>query len=151
MRRGGKKAAPRIGRYINGNGLVPDLVLCSTAERAHQTLELVSAEWDRRSDGPAVKVEMRASLYLATPPDLLAAINTIAPEVESAMIIGHNPGLAMLARLLVTKGDPRGIKTMEAKFPTAALAVITFDVDDWQAVSRGMGKLQSFVRPKDLT
>lgn len=145
----GRKAAPLIGRHISGRGLVPGLVLCSTAERARQTLELVSAEWEWPA-GDGVKVEMRASLYLCPPGELLAVIGRLDDDIECAMIIGHNPGMALLAGQLAAKGDPRGMKTMAAKFPTAALAVLDLDVESWKAAAPGTASLQSFVRPKDL-
>ncbi|MDH3662842.1 MAG: histidine phosphatase family protein [Alphaproteobacteria bacterium] len=146
----GRKAAPLIGRHISGRDLVPALVLCSTAERARQTLELVVAEWER-AVGDGAKVEMRASLYLASVGELLSAIRRLDDDIESVMMIGHNPGMAILASQLAATGDPEALKTMAAKFPTAALAVLDFEVSSWQAVGPGTGGLQSFVRPKDLT
>lgn len=145
----GLKAAPLIGRHISGRQLVPDLVLCSTAERARQTLELVIAEWER-STGDGVTVEMRTSLYLAPPGELLATLKRLDDGVETLLIIGHNPGLGILAGQLAAKGDPRGMKSLARNFPTAALAVIDFDVETWSDVAPGSGYLQSFVRPKDL-
>lgn len=145
----GRRAAPLIGRHISRHGLVPDLVLCSTAERARQTLELVIAEWER----PAVdraKVEMRSSLYLAQPGEMLAAIRRIDDAVERLMIIGHNPGMATLAMRLAAKGDPQSMVIMAAKYPTAALAVLDFEMDRWAAIAPGSGYLHAFVRPKDL-
>lgn len=145
----GRRAAPLIGRHISRQGLVPDLVLCSTAERTRQTLELVIAEWERPA-GDSAKVEMRASLYLSPPGELLASIRRLEDDIECAMIIGHNPGIAVLAGQLAATGDPHGMKAMAAKFPTAALAVLDLDVDSWKEATPGTGCLQSFVRPKDL-
>ncbi len=146
----GRKAAPLIGRHISGRGLIPDLVLCSTAERARQTLELVGAEWDRTAGGFETSVEMRASLYLATPGEMLATLRRLGDDIASVMIIGHNPGMATLTRRLAATGDPRGMKTLAAKFPTAALAVLELAIGGWQEITPGCGHLQSFVRPKDL-
>lgn len=145
----GRRAAPLIGRHIDNRDLLPDLVLCSAAARARQTLELVAAEWDQ-AGGKTVDVEMQASLYLASVGELMAALRRLDDRTQSVMIIGHNPGMAMLASQLVAKGDPRGMKTMAAKYPTAALAVIDLDIDGWTKLTPGSGYLQSFVRPKDL-
>ncbi|MEM8950697.1 MAG: histidine phosphatase family protein [Pseudomonadota bacterium] len=145
----GRRAAPLIGRHISGRGLVPDLVLCSTAVRAKQTLELVIAEWERSANDGA-KIEMRASLYLSPPGEMLAAIRRVDDAMMSTLVIGHNPGMEVLAGRLAAKGDPSGMKSMAAKFPTAALAVFDFDVDSWKDVAPGRGHLQSFIRPKDL-
>ena len=146
----GRKAAPLMGRHISRAGLHPDLVLCSSALRARQTWELVAAEWDSAAAYGPPRLEMRSSLYLAPPGEILLMLRRVDDEVGTVMVIGHNPGMATLARLLAVTGDPRGLNTINAKFPTAALAVITFDIDHWRALAPGSGFLQSFVRPKDL-
>lgn len=145
----GRRAAPLIGRYMSARGLTPDLVLCSTAVRARQTLELVTAEWERMArDNP--KVAMRASLYLASAIELLATVRRLDDDVESVMVVGHNPGIATFAGTLASGGDRKGIETMAAKFPTAALAVIDLDVTAWDEAEPGSGRLAAFIRPKDL-
>lgn len=146
----GRKAAPLIGRHISGQSLVPDLVLCSTAVRARQTLELVIAEWDRAA-GDDAQVDMRAALYLATVGEMLSAIRRLDDDIECVMIIGHNPGMAILADELASKGDPEHLQAMATKFPTAALAVLDFETSSWEAIAPGTGRLRTFVRPRDLT
>jgi phosphohistidine phosphatase len=146
----GLRTAPVIGRHMSGCGLVPDLVLCSTAVRARQTLELVSAEWEREA-GAAPKVMLRASLYLASAGELFATVRRLDDDVACTMIVGHNPGLATFAGRLVRDGDPPGLKAMGEKFPTAALAVIDLDLRAWNEAAPGCGHLVSFVRPRDLT
>ncbi|MEL6961648.1 MAG: histidine phosphatase family protein [Pseudomonadota bacterium] len=145
----GQRAAPLMGRYISGHGLLPDMVLCSTAVRARQTLELVTAEWET-ADGEEIKVVMRSSLYLASVAELLAIVRRTDDDVESIMLIGHNPGLATFAGLASGRGDSASLRAMAMKFPTAALAVIDFDADRWNTVAHGDGLLRSFTRPKDL-
>ena len=145
----GRRAAPLIGRHISARALIPDLVLCSSAERARQTLELVRAEWDAAFSS-AAKVDMRKALYLATPGDMLEMLRRLNDRIKTVLLIGHNPGMAMLAERLAARGDPRGMKAMTKKFPTAALAVLDFDIKTWRLLDHGQGELQSFVRPKDL-
>jgi len=147
----GRSAAPLIGRHISGYGLIPDLVVCSSAERARQTLELVHAEWDDGVDEKTPRVEMRAALYLAAPSDMLAMLRRLDDGIKTVMLVGHNPGMGMLAMRLAAKGDPRGMKTMARNFPTAALAVLDLEIASWRALDPGCGYLQSFIRPKDLT
>ena len=145
----GRRAAPLIGRHISAKGIVPDLVLCSTAERARQTLELVAAEWERGEVGRA-KVEMHSSLYLASLRELLAAVKRLSDDIASVMIIGHNPGMAAFAGRLAADGDSKAMKTLASKYPTAALAVIDVDAGSWKDMALGEGRLKAFVRPKDL-
>jgi phosphohistidine phosphatase len=146
----GRRAAPLIGRYISSHDLIPDLVLCSSAERARQTLELVRAEWDRSGSASDFKVETRAALYLATPGEMMAMLRRLGNDVSAVMLIGHNPGMEVLAKRLAAKGDSKIIDMMTAKFPTAALAVLDLDIGRWKSLEVGCGHLRSFIRPKDL-
>jgi phosphohistidine phosphatase len=66
------------------------------------------------------------------------------------MLIGHNPGLGHLAGSLCGSGPRKALERMRAKFPTGALAVIEFDIDRWNELAAGTGRLRAFVRPKDL-
>ncbi len=147
----GRSAAPLLGRYLSRQGMHPDLVLCSSAVRAYQTWELVSAEWDQVDKAGSPPVEMRSSLYLANPIELQSTIKRIGDDIKTVMIIGHNPGMAQLAARLVIGGDPRGMKSMTKKFPTAALAIIQLPIESWSLLRAGQGRLEAFVRPKDLT
>ena len=70
------------------------------------------------------------------------------------MVVGHNPGLedlaTKLAREPVRRKERARRDVLEEKFPTAALAVLDFDVDKWRDIRTGEGALVDFVRPKDL-
>src|SRR5215216_6730711 len=93
----GRRAATLVGQYLHAAGVHPDLVLCSSATRARQTLELLPLA--RMTD-----VLIEDQLYGAGPHELLARLRRIPAAVGSALLIGHNPGLEELARELV--GDP---------------------------------------------
>ncbi|MDA7946635.1 MAG: histidine phosphatase family protein [Hyphomicrobiaceae bacterium] len=140
----GEKAAPRMGRYMAAENLEPDIVLCSTAARARQTLELAAAEW---TSSPEIRLE--EGLYHAGPADMLRALRNLGEAYDHAMLIGHNPGMHALAINLSGTGDEAGLEAMEFKFPTAALAVIDFD-GTWPAVATGQGRLRRFVVPREL-
>lgn len=143
----GKTDAPLMGAFFVDNDVIPDLVLCSSSVRTRQTAELAMAKLpeDRR---PKLRIE--EVLYLASARTLLARIQKLAASVGHVMIIGHNPGLQMLAIELAGEGDPKAIAAIEAKLPTAALVQITFDVADWSAVNSGTGHLDRLVTPKML-
>ena len=70
------------------------------------------------------------------------------------MVVGHNPGLedlaTKLAREPVRRKERARRDVLEEKFPTAALAVLDFDIQKWRDIVPGEGKLVDFVRPKDL-
>ncbi|WP_294213590.1 histidine phosphatase family protein [uncultured Sphingomonas sp.] len=141
----GRRAAVAMGRRLRELGLIFDRVIASPAVRVTETVAEVekglgralSPAWDRR-------------LYLASAPTLLDAVHEAAADARSLLLIGHNPGLEELTMLLVpdTAGGLRDV--VEEKYPTATLAEITFDTDDWTAISAGQGALTRFIRPRDV-
>jgi phosphohistidine phosphatase len=136
----GRRDAPVIGRWLREHGYVPDAVVCSIARRTRQTWDLVSAEL---GGSPSVRFEPRA--YAASALTLLYLVRELPPQVASALLIGHNPGIAELAGSLgAAGGEPRAIR-----FPTAAVAVLEF-AGDWAALEPGRARLVDFTTPADL-
>jgi phosphohistidine phosphatase len=120
-------------------------VIASPAIRVAETLKEVEAGY-----GGGLSPRWERRIYLATPDDLLDLIQAAPPEAESILLVGHNPGLEELVLMLVPDGTngPRG--EVEAKYPTASMAELTFPVDRWEDVAEGGGDLVRFVRPRDL-
>ncbi|MDX6751345.1 histidine phosphatase family protein [Geminicoccaceae bacterium 1502E] len=141
----GERAAAVMGRFLRKNGLVPDLVLCSSACRARRTWQL--AVETLRQDPPLKELR---SLYLATPGRLLEIVRRQDPAVRRLLLVGHNPGMASLALRLTGEGEADELARMEEKFPTAALARLTFAGDGWREAGPGRFRLDRFVRPRDL-
>jgi phosphohistidine phosphatase len=141
----GRKAAPTVGAYMARHALVPELVVASTATRVRETLDLVLPAFGR-----APKVRHDARVYEAEAGALLDMLRETPRGVASLMIVGHNPGLAELAALLIASGKAEARARLAAKFPTAALAVIDFTGDDWGKLRPRSGKLERFIVPKAL-
>jgi phosphohistidine phosphatase len=141
----GRQAAPRMGRLLADRGWRPQRVLVSPAMRTRETWELVAAEL-----GLAPEPEFLEALYMGNPAKLLALIRNIPDDVQSAMLVGHNPGLETLAsRLAGGESDKTATGSMRAKFPTAALAVFALD-GSWKRLDFGSARLTHFIRPRDL-
>ncbi len=140
----GEKAAPSMGAYMAREGLVPDLVLCSTAKRALQTLELAETEWEIKPE-----IHYEEGLYHAGPAQMLRFLQALPASSGHAMIIGHNPGMHSLAVTLSGEGEGDALDSLEMKFPTAALAIIEFE-GDWKSILSGRGYLQRFLLPREL-
>lgn len=140
----GLRAAPRMGAYLAAHGLRPDHVVVSPARRTQETWTHVHAALG----GPdAQTVE---SIYEAPGRILLGVVRAAPAGAGSLLMIGHNPGLQDLALRLAGAGPEAARARLSAEFPTAALAVIAFDADDWASVAAGAGRLERFVAPKDL-
>ena len=139
----GQRDGKRIAKHLARLGIQAELVLCSTAERTRQTLELV-----RPALGTTGNTRLEAELYAASSDELLERIRGVAEEVASVMLIGHNPGLQDLALVLASGGV--GLERLQAKFPTAALATLTFANTSWSQLWHGDAVLAAFVAPKQL-
>jgi phosphohistidine phosphatase len=139
----GEKAAPQMAAYLAERGLVPDLVLCSAARRARQTLALALPAWKAQPE-----IDDAKALYLASVPTMLGIIRATPADVRHLMIIGHNPGIEMFARLAIGSGEAKARRALAAKFPTAAVAVITWDRESWADMQPGGGHLKLFMTPR---
>ena len=137
----GRRNADRMGRFIARHDLVPDLVIVSPAARTRQTHELASAHW------PDIPVIFRDSIYEASATNILMAIRSLGAECERVMVIGHNPGLAVLLGQLVETPPPDADLFY---FPTSCVADIGFDAATIDQISPESGRLISLVRVRDL-
>jgi phosphohistidine phosphatase len=138
----GRRAAKAIAGHLREQGIEPELVLCSTARRARETLERIEPALGT----PAVRIEVE--LYGATAAALLQRLRAVPDAVGSVMLIGHNPALHLLA-LDLARPAPT-LRELEAKYPTAALATLAFPGRTWRALDRGTAELADFVRPREL-
>lgn len=151
----GRRAAPLMAEYLAEHGLVPDRVLCSAAQRAKETWEIIARALEEDLDPPLpeagpIRVELRQDVYHASPRSLLDLLQGLDDAEAMVLLVGHNPTFEDLADILAGSGDLAGLDRMRRKFPTAALAVIDFPVGRWAQVQPAQGYLRAFVRPKDL-
>jgi len=141
----GRRDAPVAGRWLGRSGYVPDAVVCSTALRARETWELAAeglAEAVPAAAAPVVRYEPR--VYEATVLGLLMLVREFPDGWETALIVGHNPGLAeFTVGLTAPPPEP------PSAFPTAAVAVLGLP-GDWASTAPGEASLLSFAVPADM-
>jgi phosphohistidine phosphatase len=139
----GRRATRLLAEHLRREGISPQLVLCSFARRARETLDGIAPAL-----GEEAEVQVEADLYGATAGDLIERLHTIPDEVQSAMLIGHNPTMQSVALSLAARGEQ--LETAARKFPTGALATLTFE-GSWLELGPGDAELVAFVKPKDLS
>ncbi len=142
----GVRAGQAIGDFLSENGWTPDTVLCSAAKRTMETWQLVSDQLDAQPS-----VEFQHDLYHASPETILDVVKYQSDGSDRLLVVGHNPGIGETALYLIRDGSQKLTARLERKYPTGALAVITFPVDKWTDVKWRAGRLEEFVRPKDLS
>ncbi len=133
----GRKSAPRMGELLKQQGLVPDLIITSTARRAVDTAHAVVT-----STGYDGRIEVTRRLYLAEPDTYLEVLGELEARYERVLLVGHNPGISELVGRLT--GDA-------VEMPTAAIARIELAVPSLSAVHSGTrGRLVDLFKPKEL-
>ena len=145
----GRAAAPSMGNYMLRERLRPDLVLSSPSVRTRQTCELAFAAFPTPLD-----VRFESVLYLASVRTLLGRIRKAPVSSRHLMLVGHNPGLHLLALELIAapaKLPPAvGLADLKDKLPTGGLVVVEFECGTWSDAGPGRGRLACFVAPRML-
>lgn len=136
----GRDSAVAIGGWLAAKAYVPDVVLCSDATRTQETAALTLPALT-----PAPELQLMPLLYHAAPATI---IDLLRKQVAGTLaVIGHNPGIGMLATTLVANppGHPRF-----SDYPTCATTVIDFDIDTWREAKPHCGLCIDFTVPRDL-
>lgn len=131
----GLRTLPVMGETMFDHEFQPQLILSSPAKRAKQTAVLI-----RETAQIKGRIEYDERIYEASPHRLLEIVIETSERFASLMLVGHNPGLEGLIKILTGEIQP---------MPTAALAVVDLDAKTWSAVSADTGKLRMIIRPKD--
>jgi len=139
----GRKDAPRVGEWLYREGLVPDRVISSSAERARQTAIKVCKSMDFKKK----KIQWSDEVYNAGVKELLNVLARCPSEARTVLLVGHNPGLEDLVCYLAADEleEPSDGKVL----PTAALARLEMP-DDWGVLEAGCANVVSVTRPRKL-
>ena len=143
----GRQAAAAMAAEIKRLGLLPEIVLVSSARRTLQTL----AALDPWPTPP--RIEPMDALYLASKGDLLDVLRRAAPAASSLLLVGHNPGLHELALMLAgahSSAADQQASRLAAGYPSGALAEFSV-VTPWSELGETGTRLTRFLRPSDLT
>jgi len=134
----GEKDASRMGERLSELRLSVDRMLSSSAQRAVDTARLIA----KGIGYPESGIQEIGAFYNAEADTLLAEVQRTDPSYRHLALVGHNPGVSWLHRLLTGES---------VDMPTCAVAVIHFDVDDWQAVHTDTGWVAHYEYPKKLS
>jgi phosphohistidine phosphatase len=132
----GRRDAPAAGGALAGADLLPDLAVCSTALRARQTWELACGQW---GTPPPLRLDPR--LYGAGVPELLEVVHAMPAEVDTLLLVGHNPGAEELVLELAGDGLDDTLGEVREKFPTSAIAVLAWRGAGWRDLAPGTALL----------
>jgi phosphohistidine phosphatase len=132
----GQSSAQALGQWLRDTGHLPDQILCSSATRTQETCALLQLE---------NALQPEPELYLAAPHDMLRILH--GAQGDRVLMLGHNPGIAMLAEHLVETA-PEHARFRD--YPTGATLVLAFNITDWKDTKPGTGRALDFVVPREL-
>ena len=138
----GRNAVKRVRRHLEEAEILPQLVLCSPATRTRETLAGIEPAL-----GDETEITFDGALYGASAELLLRRLGRVPDEVESVLVIGHNPGLEDLATMLAGGGER--LPELQQKFPTGALATLAVP-GGWRELRPGAAELVGYVVPREL-
>ncbi len=136
----GRREAELAGDWLRAHIPAVDAVLCSTATRTRQTLERTRIE---------APVSYLDRLYDATPGAVITEINGVDPDVETLLVIGHEPAMSSVALGLATVegSNTTAAEHISTKFPTSAIAVLR-TAELWDQVTFSSAALVTFHVPR---
>ncbi|SFR96923.1 SixA phosphatase family protein [Yoonia litorea] len=131
----GRASARAIGAWLADNDYVPAIIHCSDAARTQETAELIMPYFDTRP-----KLRLSRRLYHAAPDTITDLVRKEKHDVVA--VIGHNPGIGMLANRIVTEppSHPRF-----HDYPTCATTIVDMATPDAKD-----GTCVDFIVPRDL-
>jgi len=133
----GERDAPRMGELLLDHGLVPDLIISSTATRARTTATIVAETCGFQHD-----IVFSDSLYLSGLPTYESMLRQISDNHQCVMVVGHNPEMEAMVEALTGRYQ---------RMPTAALAQVTLEIESWSELeSTGKYDLANIWRPREL-
>lgn len=134
----GLKDTLLMGNILKNNyKFKPDLILASYAKRTQLTAEFLCEPLGYNKE----KVQIEKNLYEAGVEDLLQEIKLIDNKVKNLLIVGHNPGLTLLANFLVD--------THVNNLVTCGTVAIEFETSTWENINVAKSKLLFIDEPKN--
>lgn len=118
----GSRNVTNMGTFILKKWGVPDLILSSSARRAHDTAILAAESLGY----PQEDIKTDQNLYFAPSRWIVNVISKLSDDVNRCLYVGHNPGVTELINDLGINLD---------NLPTASAACFEFHINSWSEIS----------------
>ncbi len=138
----GLEEAAAVGRYLLAQDRLPDLVLCSAAQRARQTRDILL---DAAGIAPASEID--DAVTRGDESTLLSRLREIPDEYGTVLVVGHNPTIHNLARALAKRGPDEARARLARAYVPATLTVLEFAVATWDEAGRSDALLRALYHP----
>ena len=127
-----------MAQMLASEGLIPEMILSSNANRALHTAVIFHRVLEMKPD--AFRIE--PDLYLAEVDETMDILFGIDDSIQSVMIFGHNPGFTELANYLS--------RLNISNIPTTGIVMLDFKTEKWTGISKGVIAGERFEYPGKL-
>jgi len=134
----GIRRTMNVIRFLNEHEVTIDLMLSSPAERAFQTAILIA----KGIGYPEDKIRIERKIYDGYYDRILDLIYSTSDDVNSLMLLGHNPTITHLANLFLHPGIDL--------LPTSGTVCISFDTKKWETIPSAEPVSEFIIFPKML-
>lgn len=133
----GKQATPEMGKLLHKEGLIPDMILCSTARRSRETAEAVA-----QACGYQGKIESQRDLYFSDAACYMDILRHLPDQASCVLLVGHNPETEELLEVLTGSAE---------RMTTAAIAHLDLPITHWQELTEALDvRLLHLWQPRNI-
>ena len=133
----GMHDAPIMGERLKKLGVIPDLIIASTAKRTKQTAKIIAKEVGYDTDN----IKWEEKLYHCVPSVFEEQIYEVSDKIKTIFIVAHNPGITEFVNQL----DPQfSVEHM----PTCGIVGTHVETKEWSAFTIAKRKVFLFEYPK---
>ena len=124
----GKEQLNNLGQHLILRELEIDRMYCSSATRTRETAEII------KSHLPVKEEIYDKEIYSANLEILLKILEETPKEVQTCLLIGHNPTISLLISHL-TSGDYVGLQP-------GTMAILDVEISDWYMIGMNTASLR---------
>lgn len=124
-----------IGKRLLDSGFSPDLIISSMAKRTQETAQLMASSLHYDLG----KLVVNQQMFEAFEEDLLQMIRELPDEINSVLVVGHNPSISIVGYKLSS--------TAPFEFPTSAALWLSFNGASWQTARKESVVYSHFYHP----
>jgi phosphohistidine phosphatase len=134
----GKEDASQMGKVLSERTFPVDFILTSPASRTLATARAIAHELAFAEDN----ISSDRRIYNAEEATLLKILQHVDNGYHSIMLVGHNPGITEFANSIF------GI--LITSMATSGVVGGTLQIDSWEELGWGKGKLEFYITPDEF-
>jgi phosphohistidine phosphatase len=134
----GKKRTRYVIDYLLNEKTEVDLIVSSHAVRAYETARIIANALQYPTD----RIMISKNLYFGDPESFFDIFYDLSDEINSLMLVGHNPGFTTFANYFLDKRIDN--------LPTSGIVSISFEMNNWENIHDSKRKTKFVVSPRQL-